>query len=71
MARKETQIRGSIPLHTLQANVQYGFTRAVTKTGTIGVKVWVYLGRYGEEVDGKEGTGDRGMRTGGRRFKRG
>ncbi|MEE9294835.1 MAG: 30S ribosomal protein S3 [Phycisphaerae bacterium] len=71
MARKETQIRGSIPLHTLQANVQYGFTRAVTKTGTIGVKVWLYLGRYGEEVEGKEGTGGSGTRAGGRRFKRG
>ena len=73
MARQETQIRGSIPLHTLQANVQYGFVDAVTKTGTIGVKVWVYLGRYGEEIEGKDvgDRGGRGGRGGGKRFKRG
>ena len=73
MARQETQIQGSIPLHTLQANVQYGFSRAVTKTGTIGVKVWLYLGRYGEEVEGKDvgDRGGRGSRGGGKRFKRG
>lgn len=54
MARKETQIRGSIPLHTLQANVQYGFSQSFTKTGAIGVKVWLYSGRYGEEVNGQD-----------------
>ncbi len=54
MARKETQIRGSIPLHTLQANVQYGFSESFTKTGTIGVKVWLYSGRYGEEPNGQD-----------------
>jgi len=51
MARKETQIRGSIPLHTLQAHVDYGFAVSRTKYGAIGVRVWLYKGRYGEEVE--------------------
>ncbi|MHC4441034.1 MAG: 30S ribosomal protein S3 [Planctomycetota bacterium] len=51
MARKETQKRGSIPLQTLQANVDYGFAVAKTTYGTIGIKVWIYLGSFGEEGD--------------------
>jgi small subunit ribosomal protein S3 len=54
MSRRETQRRGSIPLHTLQANVDYGFAIAKTTYGAIGVKVWVYLGKFGEEVEGIE-----------------
>lgn len=50
MARCETQIRGSIPLHTLQAHVNYGIATCMTKYGAIGVKVWLYKGRYGDEV---------------------
>jgi len=50
MARTEKQILGSIPLQTLQANVDYAVHHAVTKVGTIGVKVWIYKGMYGEEV---------------------
>lgn len=74
MARKEMQIMGSIPLHTLQAHVDYGFAVSRTKYGVIGVKVWLYKGRYGEEVelsgapDGRRGVGRRGE---GRRGKRG
>ncbi len=49
MSRSERQMLGSIPLQTLQANVDYGLTTAVTKSGTIGIKVWVYHGLYGEE----------------------
>ena len=48
MARVETQMQGSIPLQTLQAEVDYAVTTAVTTVGTIGIKVWVYLGVYGE-----------------------
>jgi small subunit ribosomal protein S3 len=51
MARQETQIRGSIPLHTLQAHIDYGFTTCLTTYGVIGIKVWLYLGRYGEETE--------------------
>lgn len=58
MARVETQKLGSIPLHTLQANVDYAVTEAVTKVGTIGIKVWIYKGMYGEEIQPVE-AGDR------------
>jgi small subunit ribosomal protein S3 len=63
MARRETQIRGSIPLHTLQANVDYGYAVSKTTFGVIGVKVWLYKGRYGEEPGLPEG-GDRRSRRG-------
>jgi small subunit ribosomal protein S3 len=48
MARREIQKKGSIPLQTLQANVDYGYTFSRTTYGTIGVKVWVYKGNYDE-----------------------
>jgi small subunit ribosomal protein S3 len=54
MSRTETQKRGSIPLQTLQAHVDYGFVTSNTTYGAIGVKVWVYLGRYDAEVDAEE-----------------
>jgi len=44
MARRETQMQGSIPLSTLRARIDYGFTTAVTVYGSIGVKVWIYRG---------------------------
>ncbi len=50
MARSETQLRGSVPLHTLQAHVDYGVATCRTTYGTIGIKVWLNLGRYGEEA---------------------
>jgi small subunit ribosomal protein S3 len=37
---------GSLPLSTLQANIDYGFAEARTTYGTIGCKVWVYKGLY-------------------------
>jgi small subunit ribosomal protein S3 len=49
MARKETQKLGSIPLHTLDANVDYAVATARTTYGTIGIKVWIYKGKFGEE----------------------
>ena len=50
IARQEKSGMGSVPLTTLQANVNYGYAIAYTTFGTIGVKVWIYLGMYGEEV---------------------
>jgi small subunit ribosomal protein S3 len=41
LARREGYKEGKIPLHTLDANIEYGFAEARTKAGTIGVKVWV------------------------------
>lgn len=56
MARVETQMLGSIPLQTLQADVDYAVIHAVTTVGTIGIKVWVYRGMYGEQpVERPEG----------------
>lgn len=42
MASVITQSQGSIPLHTLRANIDYGFHEASTKAGRIGVKVWIF-----------------------------
>lgn len=67
MARKEKILRGSIPLHTLQANVDYGYATSCTKYGTIGVKVWMYKGRYGEEVEMVAPQGRRGPYMKGKR----
>ncbi len=51
MSRRETQKLGSIPLHTLDANVDYALTTARTTYGAIGVKVWIYKGKFGEEIE--------------------
>jgi small subunit ribosomal protein S3 len=44
MARREKVIEGSVPLHTLRADVDYYGARAKTPAGVIGVKVWIYKG---------------------------
>ena len=46
MARCEKSMQGSIPLSTLRAKVDYGFTEAATAQGNIGIKVWVNNGDY-------------------------
>ncbi|MEM9399626.1 MAG: 30S ribosomal protein S3 [Verrucomicrobiota bacterium] len=43
IARSEEYREGKVPLHTLRANVDYGFTEATTVAGVIGVKVWICL----------------------------
>ena len=59
MARREKTIAGSIPLSTLRAKIDYGFTEAMTPQGHIGVQVWVNQGMYHEDetdgVDAQEG----------------
>ncbi len=50
MARREVYRNGRVPLHTLRADIDYGFHTAVTTYGAIGVKVWVFHG----EVIGKQ-----------------
>ena len=50
IARQEKSTTGSVPLTTLQANVDYGYAIAFTTYGTIGVKAWIFRGMYGEEV---------------------
>ena len=44
MSRREKSIEGSVPLHTLRADIDYGYVRAKTLAGIIGVKVWIYKG---------------------------
>jgi small subunit ribosomal protein S3 len=44
MSRTEWTKRGRIPLHTLRADIDYGFTEAITKYGVIGIKVWIFRG---------------------------
>ena len=51
IARQEKSTQGSVPLTTLQAHVDYGYAIAFTTYGTIGVKVWIFRGMYGETVD--------------------
>jgi small subunit ribosomal protein S3 len=44
IARGEWYREGRVPLHTLRANIDYGFTEASTTYGIIGVKVWIFKG---------------------------
>ena len=44
IARSEWHLQGQLPLHTLRADVDYGFAEAQTTFGQIGVKVWIYRG---------------------------
>lgn len=54
IARVEQSREGSIPLHTLRADVDYGLATAYTTYGTIGVKCWVY---HGDVAPGERVTG--------------
>jgi len=44
IARSEWYLQGRLPLHTLRADVDYGFAQAHTTYGVIGVKCWIYKG---------------------------
>ena len=44
MSRTEWYREGRVPLHTLKADIEYGTAEADTKSGKIGVKVWIYIG---------------------------
>jgi small subunit ribosomal protein S3 len=44
MSRREKEIQGSVPLHTLRADIDYALAEANTGAGTIGVKVWIHKG---------------------------
>ena len=44
IARTEWTLQGRLPLHTLRADVDYGFAEALTTFGIIGVKCWIYRG---------------------------
>ena len=56
IARSESSLEGRVPLHTLRANVDYGFTEANTTYGKIGVKTWIFKGEIlgvPEKLSGK------------------
>lgn len=51
MARREWYREGRVPLHTLRADIGYGFAQAKTTYGIIGVKVWVFKGELIKNVN--------------------
>jgi len=68
MSRTEFYREGRVPLHTLRANIDYGFYEAKTVFGRIGVKVWIYKGDITnkelarEQANAKPVRGDRNER---------
>jgi len=74
MSRSETYSEGRVPLHTLRADIDYGFAEAKTTFGRIGVKVWINKGEIMPEgfdsdrgAAGRLGDQDQARRKGGRR----
>lgn len=51
IARSEWYREGRVPLHTLRADIDYGFAEASTTYGIIGVKVWIFKGNIGSKED--------------------
>lgn len=73
MSRSEFYREGRVPLHTLRANIDYGFYEARTTFGRIGVKVWIYRGDVTDSeyfrslAEAPRGRGGRSDRRGGAR----
>ena len=66
IARTESYREGRVPLHTLRADIDYGFAEALTTFGIIGVKVWIYKGevfsleqKRKAQTEAKAGTGNK------------
>ncbi len=57
IARSEWYLEGQLPLHTLRADVDYGFAEAKTTYGVVGVKIWIYHGTTepGNWIEGAKG----------------
>jgi small subunit ribosomal protein S3 len=68
IARSEWYREGRVPLHTLRADVDYGFAEARTTYGIIGIKTWIYKGeifdfaQVGQEKQDDSPRGERGDR---------
>jgi len=58
IARTEWYLQGQLPLHTLRADIDYGFSEAHTTYGVIGIKVWVYKGQILEHPGRRALRGD-------------
>jgi small subunit ribosomal protein S3 len=56
IARSEWYREGRVPLHTLRADIDYGFAEARTTYGQIGIKVWIYKGEILPAVRGRRET---------------
>ena len=69
MSRSEFYREGRVPLHTLRANIDYGFYEAKTTFGRLGVKVWIYKGDITEREFARQQAeqANRGGRRGGER----
>jgi small subunit ribosomal protein S3 len=75
MSRSESYSEGRVPLHTIRADIDYGFAEAKTTTGRIGVKVWINKGEImpsgfettaGGQAETRLGDQDQARRRGGR-----
>jgi small subunit ribosomal protein S3 len=58
MSRKDTEMVGRVPLHTLKADIDYGTAEAHTTLGRIGVKVWIYKGDIAPEAKERPEEGE-------------
>ena len=71
MSRREKQIAGSIPLSTLRAKIDYGFTEALIAQGHIGIQVWINQGLYSEDdTDGVDAKTSQAPKKPKRTYKR-
>ena len=55
MARSEGYAEGNIPLHTIRADIDYGFAEALTTYGKLGIKVWINKGEILPSKSTEEG----------------
>lgn len=64
IARSEWYREGRVPLHTLRADIDYGFAEAITTYGVLGVKVWIFRGEIigGKIVEEKQGQQEKRSR---------
>ncbi|MBA4016758.1 MAG: 30S ribosomal protein S3 [Pirellula sp.] len=70
MARREKQIAGAMPLSTLRAKIDYGFTEASTPQGNIGVQVWINQGMYEDDANGDDAQAGQTSKKPKRTYKR-
>ncbi|HED34062.1 MAG TPA: 30S ribosomal protein S3 [Gammaproteobacteria bacterium] len=67
IARSECYMEGRVPLHTLRADIDYGFAEALTTYGILGVKVWIYKGEVFDLEEKRTASSDaKGKKTGGK-----
>ncbi len=67
IARSECYMEGRVPLHTLRADIDYGFAEALTTYGILGVKVWIYKGEVFDLEDKRNAAADtKGKKSGGK-----